>query len=266
MILLDTVYTVNIFSWWVILLLIFAGFLVGIINTFAGSGSAITYTVYMMLGLPATLANGTLRITVLLQTLAASFTFFRKNVLELRKALLLGIPTVIGSVAGAEIAVNIDENLFQKILGFAMLLMLFFVLRKPDAWIKGKAHKIKPKPTFLQVIIFFLIGMYGGFLHIGVGIFLLAGLVLNAGYDLVKANAIKVFIVLMYNPFALAVYIVNGQVDFVLGSITAIGGLIGGFVASHMAVKKGAGFARWILIIVLVFFIGKLFGLYSFAF
>jgi uncharacterized membrane protein YfcA len=264
--LLSVVYTVDPYSWWMILVLIFAGFLVGIINTFAGSGSAITYTVYMMLGLPATLANGTLRITVFFQTLAASITFFRKNVLDLKKALLLGIPTVLGSIAGAEIAVNIDESLFQKILGFAMLIMLYFVLRSPDSWIKGKEHKIKPKPTFLQVIIFFLIGIYGGFLHIGVGIFLLAGLVLNAGYDLVKANAIKVFIVLMYNPFALAVYMINGQVDYGLGIVTAIGGLLGGFVASHLAVKKGAGFARWILIIVLVFFIGKLFGLYSFVF
>ncbi len=257
-------YTVDIYNWWVILLLVGAGFLVGIINTFAGSGSAITYTVYMMLGLPATLANGTLRITVLLQTLAASITFFRKNVLELRKALLLGLPTLFGSVLGAEIAVHIDEHVFQTILGFAMLLMLFFVLRKPERWIEGKASLVKPKPTFLQVIIFFLIGVYGGFLHIGVGIFILAGLVLNAGYDLVKANAIKVFIVLMYNPFALLIYILNGQVDFVLGGITAIGGLMGGWVASHLAVRKGAGFARWILVVVLIFFIGKLFGLYHF--
>ncbi len=265
MILLENVhYTVDIYSWWVIALLIFAGFLVGIINTFAGSGSAITYTVYMMLGLPATMANGTLRITVLLQTLSATITFFRKNVLELKKALLLGLPTLFGSILGAEIAVNIDEGVFRKILAVAMIFMLFFVLYKPESWIKGKAHKVKPKPTFVQVILFFLIGMYGGFLHIGVGIFILAGLVLNAGYDIVKANAIKVFIVLMYNPFALAIYIFSGQVDFIIGGITAIGGLIGGTLASHLAIKKGASFARWILIIVLVFFIGKLLGVYSF--
>ena len=262
--LLDIVYTVDVHSWWVIVILIFAGFLVGIINTFAGSGSAITYTVYMMLGMPATFANGTLRITVLLQTLAASFNFFRKNALELKKALLLGLPTVFGSIVGAEIAVNIDEKVFQKVLAVAMIIMLYFVFKKPEKWIKGQAHKIKPKPTFMQVVIFFLIGIYGGFLHIGVGIFILAGLVLNAGYDLVKANAIKVFIVLMYNPFALAVYIMSGEVDFFIGSITAIGGLIGGYVASNLAMKKGAGFARWILIIVLVFFIGKLIGVFSF--
>jgi len=256
-------YTVDIYNWWVILLLISAGFLVGIINTFAGSGSAITYTVYMLLGLPATTANGTLRITVLLQTFAASVTFFKKNVLELKKALLLGLPTLFGSIVGAEIAVNIDEKLFKKILVLAMLIMLFFVLRKPERWIEGKASLVKPKPTFFQIIIFFLIGIYGGFLHIGVGIFILAGLVLNAGYDLVKANAIKVFIVLMYNPFALFIYFINGQIDFLVGGITAIGGLLGGTVASYLAVKKGATFARWVLIIVLIFFIGKLLGLFN---
>jgi len=246
-----------------IAILITAGFVVGVINTFAGSGSAITYSLFMLMGIPAGEANGTLRLGVVMQTLAASFNFFKGNILELRKGLILGIPTVIGSFTGAQIAVNLDKNIFEIIVGFAVIVMLITVFFKPDKWIKGQANKIKPKPTYLQILIFFLIGIYGGFIHIGVGIFLLAGLVLNAGYDLVKANALKVFIVLLYSPIALIVYIMNDQVWFLIGGIAAIGNLAGGIVASKFALKRGAGAIRIILIVVLTLFAAKLFGLFG---
>ena len=246
-----------------ITILLSAGFVVGIINTFAGSGSAITYSLFMLLGLDTGQANGTLRLGVVMQTLAASFNFFKGNILNLKKGLLLGIPTIIGSLTGAQIAVSIHEDIFEFIIGIAVVIMLITVFFKPDKWIKGQAEKVKPKPTYLQVIIFFLIGIYGGFIHIGVGILLLAGLVLNAGYDLVKANALKVFIVLLYSPFALAIYICNGQVAYLMGGIAAIGNLVGGIVASKFALKRGAGAIRVILIVVLSLFAAKLFGVFG---
>jgi len=249
-----------------IIILIVAGFIVGVINTFAGSGSAITYSLFMLLGLPSGAANGTLRLGVVMQTLAASFTFKKGNILDVKKGLFLGVPTVIGSLTGAQIAVSIDKNIFEILVGFAVIVMLITVFLKPDKWIKGQADKVKPKPTYLQVLIFFLIGIYGGFIHIGVGIFLLAGLVLNAGYDLVKANALKVFIVLLYSPFALAIYIYNDQVAYLMGGIAALGNLFGGIVASRFALKKGAGAIRIILIIVLTLFAAKMFGVFGLVF
>jgi uncharacterized membrane protein YfcA len=102
----------------------------------------------------------------------------------------------------------------------------------------------------MQLVIFFFIGIYGGFIQAGVGIFLLAGLVLVSGYDLVRANAVKLLIVLCYTVFALIVFILNDQVRWFVGLILAIGNMLGAWIASRMAVKRGAGFVRWILIAV----------------
>ncbi len=249
-----------------ITILIVAGFLVGIINTFAGSGSAITYSLFMLLGLPSGAANGTLRLGVIMQTLAASFTFKKNNVLDIRKGLILGIPTTLGSIAGAQIAISIDKSIFETLVGFAVIIMLVLIFLKPESWIKGQAGKIKSKPTYVQILIFFLIGIYGGFVHIGVGIFLLAGLVLNVGYDLVRANALKVFIVLLYSPFALAIYMYNDQVAYLMGGIAAIGNLFGGIVASKLAIKRGAKVIRYILIVVLLLFAARMFGVFGLIF
>lgn len=49
-------------------------------------------------------------------------------------------------------------------------------------------------------------------------------------YNLVKANALKVFIILLYSPFALIVFMMNDQIHSGIG---AIGNLLGGYVTSH---------------------------------
>ena len=84
------------------------------------------------------------------------------------------------------------------------------------------------------------------------GIFLLAGLVLGAGYELVRANAIKNLIILLFTLFALGVFIFNDQVRFEIGLILAVGNMLGAWVATKMAVERGAEFVRYILIAVVV--------------
>jgi uncharacterized protein len=254
----------DICSWQIILLLITAGFVVGVINTFAGNGTVITYSLFLLMGLDPTMANGTPRLGVVMQTLSASFTFRQKKVLDLKKGLILGIPVSLGSIAGAQIAVSINKGLLEMIIAGLMLVMLFFIIYKPERWLRGSVLKPIRRTGFWQVVIFFLIGIYGGFIHIGVGIFLLAALVMNAGYDLVRANALKVFIVLLYSPFALAVFMINGQVHYGLGLIAAIGNFIGGWAASQFAVTWGANFLRWFLVIIIILSATYSFGLYGY--
>jgi uncharacterized membrane protein YfcA len=86
----------------------------------------------------------------------------------------------------------------------------------------------------------------------GVGYALLAALVLGSGYDLVKANAVKVLIILIWTPIDLVIFIMHGQVNFAYGLTLAIGNFTGALIASRMAVKRGAAFVRWIIIAVIV--------------
>ncbi len=251
-------------SWIEITALIVSGLLVGFINTLAGGGSIISISLFMFLGLPAGVANGTNRIAVILQTITSTASFKKQKVLDTRKGLLLGIPTVIGSVIGAEIAVDINEDIFEKAIAVIMLIMMIFIIYKPQQWLKGQQHLMEKKTSVLQYFVFFLIGLYGGFIHVGVGYFILGGLVLGAGYDLVKANALKVFIVLLYAPFTLLVFIYNKQINYEYGLIHAIGNIIGAYVASRFAVSWGANFVRWVIIVVILISSAQLFGLFDF--
>jgi len=251
-------------EWIEITVLIVSGLLVGFINTLAGGGSIISLSVLMMLGLPATVANGTNRIAIAIQTLTAATSFRQQKVLPLRKAVYLSIPAIVGSVIGALIAVDINEAIFEKAIGVVMLIMLVFVLYKPQKYIYGRADIIEKPLNWKTYIAFFLIGIYGGFLHMGVGYFLLAGIVLGAGFDLVKANAVKVFIVLAYAPFTLLVFLWYNQINWKYGLILAIGNVVGAFIASRMAVAKGVHFVKWVIVVVILLTSGDMFGLYDF--
>ena len=235
-----------------IITLITAGLLVGFINTLAGGGSIISLSVLMMLGLPASMANGTNRVMITIQTLTATTSFRQQKVLETRKALLLSIPAVLGSLLGAWFAVDIREDIFEKAIGVIMLIMLVFILYKPQKFIYGRSN-ISEKPlTWSTYVIFFCIGIYGGFIHMGVGYFLLAGIVGCAGFDLIKANAIKVFVVLMYAPFTLLIFLWYNQVNWKYGLLLAIGGVIGALIASRLAVSRGVVFVKWVIVIVIL--------------
>ena len=249
-------------EWYIILGVIGVGFLAGFINTLAGSGSLLTLPLLMFLGLPANVANGTNRIAILLQNVVGVSSFKQQKVLNVKMGLWLAIPTIVGSVIGAQIAIELDEQIMKRVIGALLVVMFLLILLKPSSWIKDQAGQVHAKPNVFQVVIFFFIGIYGGFIQAGVGLFLLAGLVMGAGVDLVKANALKVFIVLLYTPVALAIFMLNDQVNYKWGLILAVGNMLGAFVGARVAVSWGATFVRWVLLTVILISASKLLGLW----
>jgi len=250
-------------EWYLYPLTILAGTVAGFINTLAGSGSLVTLPLLIFIGLPATVANGTNRVGILLQNIVGMNSFRRQEMLDIRCVWYLGIPAVIGSILGAQIAVSLNETLMRRVIGIIMVVMLFVILLQPRRWLTGELITITARPTLLQLIIFFLIGIYGGFIQAGVGIFLLAGLVLVVGYDIVRANAVKVGIVLFFTIFALGVFVANNQVNWSIGFILAIGNMIGAWLGARVAVERGAVWVRRLLIFVVIISAANLLGIFD---
>ena len=252
-------------DWWLYIAVIGAGIIAGFINTLAGSGSLLTLPLLMFMGLPANVANGTNRIGILFQSIVGTAGFKQQKVLDLKMGLIYGIPTILGAIAGAILALSFSDVAMEKAIGILLVIMFFLVLFKPDVWIKGQAGKIRQKPNFLIMLVFFLIGLYGGFIQAGVGLFLLAGLVLGAGADLVKANALKVFLVLLYTPVVLLFFMKENQIDYQLGIILAIGNSVGAYLGTKVAVSWGPKFIRIVLLLAVLGFSLKLLGIFNFV-
>ena len=229
-------------------LVIGAGILAGYINTLAGSGSLLTLPLLIFIGLPPTVANGTNRIAIMLQSLVGSLGFRKLGVLDINTGIRLGVPSVIGSIAGALIALVISSKMMERAVGILLVIMFFVILFKPEVWLKGRTGSM-PAQSWVNIVVFFLIGVYGGFVQAGVGFFLLGGLVVGAGLDLVKANALKNFLVFLYTPFALAVFMIGQQVDYKAGLILSLGSMTGAWLGTKSAVSWGPVFIRYILLV-----------------
>lgn len=253
-------------EWYLYPIVVLIGVLAGFINTMAGGGSALSLPMLIVAGLPPTVANGTNRIAILLQNLVGTAQFKKEKVLNIKDSMWLAVPAIFGAVPGAIFAVKLNEQILQYVIGGVLLFMLVLVIFKPELWIKSKAGLIGSKSKWVNILIFFCIGAYGGFIQVGTGFFLLAGLVLVNGMNLLKSNAIKVFIVLLYTIPALMIFIYNDDVDYVLGFTLALGNMMGAFLGAKVAIKKGSEFIRYVLIVGLSLLAAKLFGVFELIF
>jgi uncharacterized membrane protein YfcA len=239
-------------TWISIIILICSGIIVGFINTLAGGGTVISLSVFMFFGIPPLVANGTNRIAIVFQNITAVSYFQKHKMIDWYKVLRLAVPLIAGSLFGAFLAGYISNKWFHYIFAGVVILFGISMLVNPDRYIYEKTDLVNRKVSLLQYLIFFLLGIYGGFIHVGIGYPFIAVLVLINGYDLLKANVLKNVFVLCYVPFSLLIYALQGNVYWSFGLIHAIGNIIGAGLAARLAIKKGAPFIRYILLVLIV--------------
>ena len=232
-----------------VLLLFGTGIAAGFLNTVAFGGSLLALPVLIFLGLPTAVANGTNRIAIFCQNFSAIVGFRRKGVSDFRYSILLAIPAVIGAVIGATIAVDIKDAVFNLILAVVMITMLVLTLINPTERLKDRIENTDTRSKIIAMVVFFFIGIYGGFIQAGVGLLVITALRLLTGIDLVRTNAIKVFVIFFYTVVALGIFIIKDKVNWYLGPTLAIGNACGAWLGSHWAVEKGD---KWIKVVLIV--------------
>lgn len=242
-----------------ILVILTAGISAGFINTMAGGGSLITLPLLIFLGLPAAVANGTNRAALLVENITAVINFRNKGYFDYKFGLILALPAVIGSLIGAQIAISISEQLFNQLLAVIMFIMLILIIWNPAKNIKISEKNLSKKRKIISSFVFFLIGIYGGFMQAGVGIIIIAALSLLTGFSLVKINSLKVFVVAIYIFSSLSIFIFNAKVDWGIALILAFGNGTGSFLASTLAVEKGEKLVKVVLTISVLFMAAYLF-------
>ncbi|NNC70042.1 MAG: sulfite exporter TauE/SafE family protein [Flavobacteriaceae bacterium] len=241
-----------------LLLLVLVGFIAGCINVVAGGGSLLTLPALIFFGLPPNVANGTNRIGIIIQNIFAVSGFKSKGVSSFPYSIYLALSATIGAIIGAQFAVDIKGELFNKILAIIMIVIVVYMFIKPKTTTQDLIERITGKYFWLGVLAFFFVGIYGGFIQAGVGFIMLLALSSINRFSLVKSNAIKVFVALIYSLSALAIFIYNDMINWKYGLILSLGNATGGWFMSRFSVKKGDGFVRIFLIVIVTIMAIKL--------
>ncbi len=240
-------------------ILFITGIIAGFINVNAGGGSSLTLPVMIFLGLNSSVANGTNRIGILVQTFFSVTSFRKQKFYDFKTSFTLACFALPGAIAGALISVKLTNDEFQKILGIVMIGIVFsmiFSSKKKDISLN------RSKPNWLVYPAMLGIGFYGGFIQVGVGFLLMASLYYLLKVSLVRVNMHKVFIVFIYTIPALLVFILTKNIYWIFGILLALGMAIGGWWGAKIAVRGGERVIRIVLMCAIVIMALKLLGFF----
>lgn len=222
--------------------LIAIGGLAGFINVLSAGGSMLTLPMLMFMGLPPQVANGTNRVAILLQSATAVGGFRRMGHGNLKVTVVLAVPAILGSVVGAWMATGVSDAVFEVVLVAAMVIgSVFMVLPQPKLDTQPLTVERLGPVVYLSM---FLIGIYGGFIQVGVGVLFLVVLYRILKIDLPQVNVLKVAITLLYMIPALVMFAISDQVRWGLGLVLGIGSILGASLA--VRVNLGQQGAQWV--------------------
>ena len=108
------------------------------------------------------------------------------------------------------------------------------------------------------MILFFFVGIYGGFINAGIGFVILLILTQINNLSITQANSVKVAVVTIYTTAALLLFTYNQSVSWKLGLWMALGSALSAWITSRWSVKKDDRMIRLFLFVMVVILATKL--------
>lgn len=238
-------------------------FLASLIDSIGGGGGLISLPAYYLAGLPPTLAAGTNKLSACFGSLSATIRFLRSKKVLLLPALFAVLGALPGAYAGAEVLKIVPEQTVRIIMTVLIPVVAIVVLLRRDK--PAKERPIDKRMLLLCAVSGLVIGFYDGFFGPGTGTFLI--LVFNwlCGMDMVTASGTAKPVNFASNIASLASFIVGGHVLYMLAIPAMCFSWLGGWLGSRQAIKRGTGFIRLIMMLVIGLILIRLVGEWFFG-
>lgn len=239
---------------WVLYPLIF---LSGFVDAIAGGGGIISLSAYLAVGLPPHMALGTNKASAVLGTGISTYRFARGGHVRWDAAALSFLGGLAGSALGARLALVIPERVFIYIM-LIVLPVLAVVLLRRNGFIISERALPRRRMLALAALIGFLLGGYDGFFGPGTGTFLIIAFTAVLGFDLLTACGNAKVVNLASNIAAAVTFIINGQVDYALAVPCALCAILGQFLGSTLAIRKGIRIVKPMILTVIALLMAKI--------
>ena len=233
-----------------------AAFFAGLMDSIAGGGGIITVPALLATGIPPLSALATNKLQACFGSGTALLRYARAGLVPRDEVGWATGFTAVGAVAGALTVRVLPTNWLGWLVPILLVGIFLFLLFKPE-W--GKQTRESRWPTQGFYVVFGLVlGFYDGFLGPGTGTFWTVALTSLLGNSLVRATAQTKVVNFTSNLVSLIVFIVLGQVLWLLGLLMGLFQALGARVGSGLALKRGAGFIRGIFLAVVALTLAKL--------
>jgi uncharacterized membrane protein YfcA len=164
---------------------------------------------------------------------------------------------LIGAWLGAWAVTEIDPAFLRRALPLVLLAVLIYTLARKDM---GRDHAPRwsgRNEALAFALLGLVLGFYDGFFGPGTGSFLVFALVRVLGYDFLNASAHAKVLNTASNLAALLLFTLKGHVWWHIAFYLAVANVLGSWLGTRLALKHGAGFVRWVFVLVVAALIAK---------
>jgi hypothetical protein len=227
---------------WAYPLLFATGFSAGLVDAIAGGGGIISIPVLLNFGLPPPLALGTNKLQASFGSVAASWRYARRGLVDLRTCRLAITLTLIGALLGAWAVQHIDAQVLGKVIPVLLVAIVLYLVFQPQIGMTDQPPRLGL--GWFYAIFGLGLGFYDGFFGPGTGSFWAIAFVLLLGQNLTRATAHTKVMNATSNLASLALFAAAGLVDLHAGLAMAVGQVTGARLGAGLVVRKGARFVR----------------------
>ena len=230
-------------DWTLIGLGLVLGAVSGFFNAVASGGSTLIFPALLSIGMPADIANATIRLPILLGSTTALWSFERAKLIPWRSVFQLSIVFIPFSLFGAEIATIVTAPTSLLLVRIAVLVALIFLFLRPQRLLKecaDDALKGKLNSSIQLWLLTSFCGFWAGLIVVDSAIFLLLSLVLIGGVSLRQAVPIKTGLIFLFSLATFLIFARSGKVEWQVAIPMVLGSIAGSLVGAQLAMSEHA--------------------------
>ena len=237
-------------NFWLDQLFVFASYLAfTIVTSVAGSGGGLVLPFLVAFGYSPKGISATGKFAGWANGISSTINYYKAGYIDFKKFLPYLTLSAIGMFIGTFILINIDAELFKKMIGWISIITLPFIFLDKS----GLSSRLVSNQSRILSYIFQLIGRsLISFIGVGTGFFLTYSHIRFAGFQLLESNALKRLAGSFISPLTIIPLAISGLVVYKYIPAIFLGGLLGGHIGSKIAIKKGNKFVKTMLVIVAV--------------
>lgn len=194
-------------------------------------------------------------------------SYYKAGLVKIKESLWIALGLFLGSFAGGEFAVNIDESLLAKLYAGILLYVALnyldiFSYFKKKKNLKPMKHINVPKPVWMFILVGVGAGIFAGLFGKG-GALVIIPLLISVFHYAPKAAAATSLAALQL-PVGLPsviIYANDGHLNILFAGLIALGILAGAFVGSKIAVRLPSAIFKKVfavfLLVVAVYMVSK---------
>jgi len=229
-----------------------AGLAAGTINAVVGSGTLITFPVLLAFGYPPVSANVSNTIGLVPGSVSAAWGYRRKLAGQRRRAIRLGVGSLLGGIIGAVLLLVLPASTFSAIVpGFIALAVLMTVFQpRLRTALERRRGQGGGDGRILAPVAVLLTGIYGGYFGAAQGILLLGLLGVLLAQDLQRTNALKNILVGLVNGVAGVYFAFAAHVQWGPAAVIAVSSILGAQVGARYGQRLPPRALRALIVVV----------------